>query len=200
MPHMFPSKQYAMFVWLFACLACNGGDFLGKSSASDKNVRNSSGDADPTAQSQPGSDDQGSNDSTKADAGSEGNKPVALEGSDEHQCIWPPNKKMVNVTFDHLAADCTISAVRPTQEIQGELFKISDDKKSVQLKAHREGAVGPQIYQIDLTCQDEPYLAIVPHDMGHDVEHEGKSYSCKKKGAKPAKGEKDDDDDEDKEE
>jgi hypothetical protein len=92
--------------------------------------------------------------------------------------IWPPNKKMVNVTVNYNSTDnCGQAACRITSVTSNEPITTSDyaivDAHHVKLSADRLGNGNGRIYTIGVTCTDasgnsstQTTTVTIPHDQG----------------------------------
>jgi len=92
--------------------------------------------------------------------------------------LWPPNKKMVNVTINYAATDncgqktCNINSVTCNESISGSDYTIVD-AHHVKLRADRLGSGNGRIYTINIICTDgsgnpsnQAVKVTVPHDQG----------------------------------
>ena len=92
--------------------------------------------------------------------------------------LWPPNKKMVDVTINYTASDncaqptCNISSVTSNEPISPSDYAIVD-AHHVKLRADRLGSGNGRIYTITVTCKDtsgnssiQTVKVTVPHDQG----------------------------------
>ena len=92
--------------------------------------------------------------------------------------LWPPNKKMVDVTINYAAIDncgqatCNINSVTCNESISGSDYTIVDTHH-VKLRADRLGGGNGRIYTITVTCADasgnassQAVKVTVPHDQG----------------------------------
>jgi predicted outer membrane repeat protein len=107
------------------------------------------------------------------------NQPPAITGASANPSVlWPPNKKMVDVTVNYSAADncsqpaCQISSVTCNEPISSSNYTIVDGHH-VKLSADRLGSGNGRIYTISITCADasgnsssQAVKVTVPHDQG----------------------------------